>query len=218
MKWHRIRAVLFFNKKAMRTNHARDFNWHHVFGIWSAIPLVIIVATATQFKYAWARDLVEWVAGENETVRSVEQSQNSTKVSSSRQLSLNELLLRAQQQLPEWNRIQINLPAEVGAPVGFTIDQGNSRQPQKRHNLTLQTDSGEVASWVPFSDKPRLSRWQSYIRYLHTGEVFGWFGQTIAAIVSLTSVIMVWTGLALAYRRLIQPLFGRKALAKESQI
>jgi uncharacterized iron-regulated membrane protein len=48
------------------------------------------------------------------------------------------------------------------------------------------------------------------VRFLHTGEALGIAGQTIAGLVSLTSTVMVWTGLALAYRRLIAPLFVRK--------
>jgi uncharacterized iron-regulated membrane protein len=47
------------------------------------------------------------------------------------------------------------------------------------------------------------------IRFLHTGEALGLAGQTVAGVVSLTSVVMVWTGLALAYRRLIAPLTNR---------
>jgi uncharacterized iron-regulated membrane protein len=48
---------------------------------------------------------------------------------------------------------------------------------------------------------------------LHTGEALGIVGQTIAGLVSLTSILIVWTGLALAWRRLIQPLYRRKPAA-----
>jgi len=212
IKWQTLRAVLFFNTNAMKASRARDYNWHHVFGIWSAVPLIIIIATATLFHYTWATDLLEWTAGKPDKSVSVSESQQKKPIitSFSNQKSLDELFLRAQQQLQLWNRIQISLPSDVGAPVSFIIDQGNGRQPQKRHELVLHAASGEVTSWIPFSSKPRVSRWRSYTRYLHTGEVYGWFGQTIAAIVSMTSAIMVWTGLALAYRRLIRPLLQAK--------
>jgi uncharacterized iron-regulated membrane protein len=48
------------------------------------------------------------------------------------------------------------------------------------------------------------------VRFLHTGEALGIVGQTIAGLVSFTSVLMVWTGIALAWRRLVSPLFRRK--------
>jgi uncharacterized iron-regulated membrane protein len=54
---------------------------------------------------------------------------------------------------------------------------------------------------------------RSIIRFLHTGEVLGIAGQTLAGIVSLISLLMFWTGLALAYRRLIQPLFRKQQVA-----
>ena len=56
-KWAAFKARLTFNAKA-KTAKARDFNWHHVFGIWSAIPLAVVVATAAVFSYPWANDLV----------------------------------------------------------------------------------------------------------------------------------------------------------------
>lgn len=210
INWRALRTRLLFNTNAMKVSRARDYNWHHVLGIWSAVPLIIIIATATVFHYTWASDLLAWAAGKPDTSVSDHQQKKPLITSYSKHKSLDELFLRAQQQLPLWNRIQISLPSEVGAPVRFIIDQGNSRQPQKRHQLMLHASSGEVTSWIPFSSKPRVSRWRSYSRYLHTGEVYGWLGQTIAAMVSLTSVIMVWTGLALAYRRLIRPVVQTK--------
>jgi uncharacterized iron-regulated membrane protein len=47
------------------------------------------------------------------------------------------------------------------------------------------------------------------LRFLHTGEALGLAGQTIAGLVSLSSAIMVWTGLALAWRRLVRPQLRR---------
>jgi hypothetical protein len=48
------------------------------------------------------------------------------------------------------------------------------------------------------------------IRFLHTGEALGLAGQTVAGLVSATRRILVWTGLALAYRRLVAPLLRRR--------
>jgi uncharacterized iron-regulated membrane protein len=39
------------------------------------------------------------------------------------------------------------------------------------------------------------------MRFVHTGEYYGLTGQTIAGIASLGGALLVWTGLALAYRR-----------------
>jgi hypothetical protein len=38
-------------------------------------------------------------------------------------------------------------------------------------------------------------------RFTHTGEAFGWIGQTVAGIASFGGVMLVWTGGALVIRR-----------------
>jgi uncharacterized iron-regulated membrane protein len=60
--WIRFKSVLWF--RGGLSGKARDFNWHNVLGIWSAIPLVIIVASATVIGYPWASDLVYKAVGE----------------------------------------------------------------------------------------------------------------------------------------------------------
>jgi uncharacterized iron-regulated membrane protein len=46
--WLVFRTRLFFNPRAI-SSKARDYNWHHVFGIWIAVPLAVIVASALVF-------------------------------------------------------------------------------------------------------------------------------------------------------------------------
>ena len=111
----------------------------------------------------------------------------------------------------EWRTLTLNIPADAEAPtVRIGIDQGNGGQPYLRHNLTLDASTGAVESWAPFSSQTTGQKARSWIRFLHTGEALGLVGQTIAGLVSLTSILMVWTGLALAWRRLVQPLFRRQ--------
>jgi uncharacterized iron-regulated membrane protein len=44
-------------------------------------------------------------------------------------------------------------------------------------------------------------RLRMYARFLHTGELFGLIGQTLAALCTLTTLILIWTGFALTFRR-----------------
>lgn len=124
-------------------------------------------------------------------------------------MSLDALFDRAASQVDDWKTITVNLPEPGATTVSFAIDQGNGGQPQLRHSLTLDALSGKVAAWEPFDSQSPGRRARSWVRFLHTGEALGIIGQTIAGFVSLTSVIMVWTGLALAYRRLIVPLYRK---------
>jgi uncharacterized iron-regulated membrane protein len=99
-----------------------------------------------------------------------------------------------------------------GAPASFRVDRSIGGQPSKVVNLQLDGVDGSVTSWRTFADNSPGSRARSNIRFLHTGEVFGFAGQTIAGFSSLAACFLVWTGLALAWRRLIQPLFRKRQL------
>jgi uncharacterized iron-regulated membrane protein len=112
----------------------------------------------------------------------------------------------------DWRTLTLTLPTDAAATTArFAIDAGNGGQPQLRHTLTLDATTGAAASYAPFSSQTSGQQARSWVRFLHTGEALGIVGQTIAGLVSLTSVIMVWTGLALAWRRLIAPLFRRRS-------
>ena len=76
--------------------------------------------------------------------------------------------------------------------------------------MTLDRYTGHVEQWQPFDSQSTGRQARSWIRFLHTVEALGIIGQTIAGLVSLTSLIMVWTGLTLAYRRLAAPPLRRR--------
>ena len=214
--WALFKTRLLFNAEAT-SGKARDFNWHHVFGIWSAVPLAVVVATATVFSYSWANDLVYRAVGE-EPPRSGGSPPAAARPAPTPEfpsgaittrLAYDALLARAAAH-GEWRTLTLNLPTDpAAATVRIGIDEGNGGQPQLRHTLTLDAFTGEVVTYAPFSSQTTGQKTRSWIRFLHTGEALGIVGQTIAGLVSLTSVLMVWTGLALAWRRLVVPLFRR---------
>jgi uncharacterized iron-regulated membrane protein len=219
--WHPMafRLHAWFNPKVTNAK-ARDYNWHHVFGFWTAIPLIVIVYTATVFYYGWSNDLLYRAFGEAPppAVRPSAQIQLAAagsgpaadpKVPAER-LSLDELLSKAQAQAGEWQRITLQLPDEQAGDVRFTIDRGTGGQPQHRHTLALNAATGSVSAWEPFQSQTAGRQARLWVRYLHTGEAFGLLGQTIAGVVSATTVLMVWTGFALAWRRLVSPLLRRR--------
>lgn len=209
LKWAAFKARLVLNGKAA-TSKARDFNWHHVLGIWSAIPLAVVVATAVVFSYPWANDLVYRAAGDQPPRNPPEPAVVVEDGTAIDRLGYDALFARAAAH-GEWRTLTLNIPASPDAPaVRFGVDEGNGGQPQRRHTLTLDAATGAVASYAPFSSQTAGQKARSWIRFLHTGEALGLVGQTIAGLVSFTSIVMVWTGLALAYRRLLQPLWRRK--------
>lgn len=206
-RWSTMRLRLWFHPNA-KSGQARDFNWHHVFGFWAAIPLAVIVATATVFNYQWANALVYRLAGEEPPQRGrgapIEQVVEAQVPSQAQALSIDTLFENAQTQVQDWRTISASLPAAEASQIQFSIDQGNGGQPQKRHTLQLDAYTGEVVFWQPFNSQSAGRQARSWVRFLHTGEALGFFGQTIAGLVSFAAVLMVWTGFALALRRFMR--------------
>lgn len=219
-KWPLLRVRLLFNPNPA-SGQARDYNWHHVLGIWTAIPLAVVVATAAVFSYPWANDLLFRSFGEEPPARGRGGPPRGANAESTAhvgtRMSADALLSVAADHLDEWRTITMQLPGEADTTVRFTIDQGNGGQPQRRHTLVLDGRTGDVSSWQPFDSQTPGRQARSWVRFLHTGEALGLGGQTLAGLVSLTSVVMVWTGLALAYRRLRRSLRTTPALQSRTE-
>ena len=205
-----------FSRKALRNitwfrrglpAKARNFNWHNTIGFWSAGPLFIVVLSAVVISYTWAGNLVYRIVGEtppaprNQTNAAPGAPKTSPEKSEA-SANLDALWTRAEQQVPEWQSISLQLSPSADAPLTFAIDRGNGGQPQKRSQLVLDRKTGNVVRYEPFSSYSTGRQLRSILRFAHTGEVLGVIGQTIAGIVSLGGAFLVWTGLALAWRRL----------------
>jgi uncharacterized iron-regulated membrane protein len=206
--WTQFKNILWFKRKL--PGKARDFNWHNVIGFWSVVPLFIVVLSGVVISYTWAGNLVYRAAGENPPPPRApapppgQPSSGTAPAPNPAGKSLegfDELWSRAEQQSSAWQIISLRLPSTEEAPVVFTIDEGDGGQPQKRAQLTLDRKSGDVVRWEPFSTYTKGRQWRSYLRFAHTGEVAGIIGQTVAGLASLGGVFLVYTGLALSWRR-----------------
>jgi len=208
--WAQFKSILWFRRGL--PGKARDFNWHNVIGFWSFAPLFIVVLSAVVISYQWAGNLVYRVVGENPPARAPQPGQTPGNAGPQRDGAarrdatppldnLDGLWARAAQQVSGWRSISLRMPTSSDAPLTFTIDQGDGGQPQKRAQLTLDRKTGEVVRWEPFSSYTTGRKLRSFLRFAHTGEVAGIAGQTIAGLVSLGGAFLVWTGLALAWRR-----------------
>jgi uncharacterized iron-regulated membrane protein len=201
-KWTRrsVRAVTWFRRG--QKGKARDFNWHNVFGFWSALPLVVVVASGVVMSYSWASNLVYRIAGEEPPAQQQRGGGGGSQQQEAVTLDgLGSLTETARQQVDGWNTITVQIPQKADTPVTFAIDQGNGGQPQLRSQLTLDRTTGDVARWETFSSGSPGRRARSWFRFAHTGEYYGIIGQTIAGIASLGAVFLVFTGLALVWRR-----------------
>jgi uncharacterized iron-regulated membrane protein len=231
--WQHLRPVVLFARGAR--GKARDFNWHNVVGAWCLVPLFIVVISAVPISFPWGNDLVyramgeeppparrggpgEAGRGEGRGARGRADGPQRDGVERARAgappaavAGLSGLLTRAAQQERDWQSINVRIPASPTAPVAFAIDRGDGGQPQLRSTLTLDR-AGAVVTYETFGSQSPGRRMRSLLRFAHTGEVLGLPGQTIAGMATAGSVVLVWTGIALALRR-GRAWLGRRARA-----
>jgi uncharacterized iron-regulated membrane protein len=217
-KWRIIKNNLVFKGKYPNSK-ARDYNWHHVIGIWCLIPLFFVITTAVVFSYDWANKMVYSFYGEEVPQRGGPprgpQAKKSTGAGQAIEggLNMQSLLEQAKTYNNDWQSITLVLPQQSSETVAFTVDTGTGGQPQKRTDITLDRVNGEIVNESFFSDRTPGQQTRFVIRFLHTGEVLGFWGQTVAGLASLGACFLVYTGLLLSYRRLILPILARRKSA-----
>lgn len=195
-----LRPIVLFRQGL--SGKARDFNWHNVFGIWAIVPLFLIVLSAVPMSYSWANDLLyRWTGSPLPQSGRTEREEKSA-MAPADVAGLNRFLASAQEQSPGWQSITFRLPRLGDRTAIFSIDAGDGGQPQKKSTLTIDRTSGAVTKKETFADNNAGRRLRLYARFLHTGEALGIVGQTIAGIASIAGVMLVWTGISLALRRL----------------
>jgi uncharacterized iron-regulated membrane protein len=225
--WRQVRNVVFFN--GATRGKARDFNWHNVIGSWCAIPLFVVVLSALPISFGWFNTFIYRVVGETppagparggEGRNAANTSTRGTAdaLSAPGRRSLGSLWARAEAAVPDWQSISFRVSASATTPAVFTIDRGDGGQPHLRSTLTLDQNTAAIVRHETFSDLSLGRRIRNTMRFAHTGEVFGIPGQTVAGIVSAGGAVLVWTGLALAWRRFRSWLSRRASRSDDSRV
>jgi uncharacterized iron-regulated membrane protein len=200
---------------------ARDFNWHNVIGFWMAVPLLIIVFSGAMISYRWVGNLIYLAVGETPPTRggraataapATDAPEPAVRLVDS--ISYQSVLDRAAAESPGWRRLTVQLPETGAASLTVRVDRGSGRQPAKWTNLTFERSSGALTARASGQPESRGQRIRFWLRFAHTGEVYGFIGQTIAGIASVGATVLVWTGLALTWRR----FFGARKPVSDSDV
>jgi uncharacterized iron-regulated membrane protein/flavodoxin len=208
--WRGLKSSLLFNPRLR--GKARDWNWHNVIGFWSSSVLVVLTLTGVVMSYPWANDLLYTLTG-SEPPRRADgpagaagpavraRGQRGEARAAAPMASFDILMARAQEQVPGWVMIMLRFPPRGDGPVTASISGPDAFHPFQRSQLTLNRATGDVVKWEPYVSNSTGRKLRTWVRALHTGEAFGFAGQTVAGIASLGGCFLVWTGLAMAWRR-----------------
>jgi uncharacterized iron-regulated membrane protein len=112
------------------------------------------------------------------------------------------MFARAEQQVPQWRTMIVRLPPRPGGPVAFSMSDRAHWNSFARSTLTLDGATGATIRWEPYADSSRGQKVRGWMRFAHTGELGGLAGEAFAGLASAGGALLVWTGVALALRRL----------------
>jgi len=202
LTWQHLRPALFFRGKLQ--GRAREWNWHNVFGFWMCLPLAVIACTGIIMAYPWANAMLFRAAGSEPPPQRAEGDMRRPKPMAAEQFSLLDAAIKtALAQESNWTILTLRLPSAKDANATFTLDEGDGGRPQRRGELVVSRNDGQIVRWQPFSANPRGRQWRMYVRFLHTGELFGIASRIVAFLAALSAMVLVYTGFSLALRRFI---------------
>jgi uncharacterized iron-regulated membrane protein len=115
--------------------------------------------------------------------------------------SLEALFTVAVQQAPHWRSMTVRVPQRSATQFTVTLEEAKALHPYPRSILTLDAITAAVVQWEPYASYNLGRTLRAWVRPVHTGEAGGVLGQMVAALASACGVVLVWTGLALAWRR-----------------
>jgi uncharacterized iron-regulated membrane protein len=202
---------------------ARDFNWHNVAGFWSAIPLALIVASGVFISFRWPGQWLDRIAGSPSEKAAAIAAMNApaepaAAVSSSAPSARAERaepepvrvgdaplaawFATATAAYPEWRQVTITLPGPRDTTASLAVAEGNTYRPDLRSTLVIDPVTASVRETRDYASLSTARQIRAWVRFGHTGEVFGIWGQIVATIVTGAGALLVWTGWALSWRRL----------------
>jgi uncharacterized iron-regulated membrane protein len=182
---------------------ARNYNWHKVAGFWTALPLAVIVGTGVIMAYPWANALLFRLARSPVPVRNAENGNPGRRGKGVHALPtrLDEAFAEATRGVGDWQSATLRVPAGNGA-LSFVVDRSEGGHPEKREQVLVDPKTLVVLHRENFAALSRGQRWRSWVRFAHTGEAGGWWGESVALITACGAIVLSVTGVAMSLDRL----------------
>jgi uncharacterized iron-regulated membrane protein len=201
--WTSVRAVMVLRWNAR--GKARDWNWHNVIGFWSAPVLIVLTLSGMIISYRWASDLVYKIAGSPVPGAATPAPAVPKPEAGAKPLTRAAQLLAAQKEFPNWEQITFRISGGGAGPqaVALAIRERKGWPLFAPAQVWLDPFTGAVLRKETFADYNTGRKARMWLRYLHTGEAFGFVGKALAAAASAGGAVLVWTGFALAIRRFL---------------
>lgn len=220
--WAAFKAVTV--PKLGPKGRARDWNWHNAAGFWASALVLTTTLTGAVISYRWAADLVFVLTGNEPPPRPKEEGPRAkagkpdarkvgNRTSSIPMASIDTLFAKSSAKVPGWASVSLRLPQKPGAPLTAQISMPGYTGKYQRSQLTFDAASVEEKKWEPFAGQNLGRKLRAFVIPVHTGRAAGPLGQTLALLSSAAALLLVWTGVAMSWRR----FFGKRPSKSEAQ-
>ena len=190
---------------------AQNYNWHKVAGAWIGLPLAIVVLTGTIMAYPWANALLFRMAGSPLPNRSADAAtggqphralaREAASTPSAFPPQLDEAFAQATGTTPGWQSASLRLtPGRPG--LLFILDTSGGGHPEQRTEVSLDSTTRAVKKVTRFNGLSRGQQWRSWVRFVHTGEAGGAWGETLALLTACGAILLSISGVLLSLDRL----------------
>lgn len=188
----------------------RDWNWHNAFGIWALLPLLFIATTGVVLSF---RAADQWWRGFGGTAvlgpAAAPFHPSPPDTAPSKVAAWPDWLHSVQERHPGWRSISVfnrGLPNKDGV-IPLRVNGGTFRQARKNVDVKVDPRLGQIVEERTWSTLDGSNRARSIARLGHSGEFFGSVGQFVALLACLAGMLLVYTGVALSWRR----FFGQRS-------
>jgi len=100
---------------------------------------------------------------------------------------------------PDWETIQVSVPK--GPTAQFAVSMSHRGRPDLRRQVTVDLKTAAITKSEGMESQSTGRKIRTFVRWVHTGEALGWFGQALMGLAALSAIILIWTGFALSWRR-----------------
>lgn len=181
------------------TGRLRHWNRHHVYGFWSAVPILAIGLTGLALAFPAVKGAL--YPAVDDTAPAVPPPASTAAV-----VSVDVIFDRVVAAEPDWASLLFYLPRQnrdgsyVVRPL--TIYAYTRSWPSTVANpLRFDPFTGDLLDYQPFYAKSFLSAAHALNRDVHTGAAFGWAGKAVTFAACVATLVLIYTGFALSFRR-----------------
>lgn len=176
-------------------NKAFNWNLHNVLGFWFSPVIIVISLTGLVMAHQWANSLLFSAFG-SEVAKPRKVEEKAQVIPPAAQLA--SMMTVALERKPNWEMLSVKFAKGY---VNISIDEPTVAGLYGKSQMSFDAESGQESFWEPYESLTTARKVRAAMHPVHTGEAGGFFGQLLVASATLVSVLLVWTGFAMSYRR-----------------